>query len=193
MNTFEHYQTDIDDAFLSFDLTEIMGRNFRVNLGKFLIAQRDDNNNLSEEEVTYLLEAVASWRQTLWSAYVEVKKMKEMEEEQFEMKYAGWEKEARDDIWSDRELMTGKKLTSSTLSVSKEEIKNWILRNYGSVYANATAEVRKLKDAERLLYGTHSNLVSRGMELQSLLKGKQQKMYGNLYLREEMKEYGVMH
>jgi len=112
-------------------------------------------------------------REFFLAGYLELKDQKERIEEEFDIKYAEWEKEARDNILKEREIIMGKSISSTTLNVSKDEIKNYVLRTYEEEYQTYTEKLRSIKKAETLLYETYRNFYQRATELQSIFKAKQ--------------------
>lgn len=172
MINFERYDSEIDDSFFQFDFN-LGGKVFKATLNKYLIAQRTDAGELEEEEIEYLLESCAAWRECFWVAYVETHDMKRRKEQEFEFSVAEWTETARKAVIQGRKETCGGKMTASLMSsITKDEVKNVMLNNNREDYERMSAELRDISKVERLLYGSWQNLNQRGTELQSILKGK---------------------
>ena len=170
MLNMKRYDVDRDDAFLTISM-KVNQKQFNIELGKFLKARRDEDDQLSPNEIEYLVEAIAGWKQLFWSAYCQIEKSKDYMELEFEKFIAENEQEARKQLYKDRTEELGK-ITSANASISKEELKNCIIRIKGKEYFEHKTKLIETNNNINMLKGTYENLVSRGMELQSILKRK---------------------
>ena len=166
----KRYDVDRDDAFLTVSM-KVNQKQFNIELGKFLKANRDQDGELSPDEIEYLLESIAAWKQLFLSAYCQVKKDKELYELRFKQFIAKKEPEIRKQIYKDRTKELGK-ITSANASISKEELKNCTIRMFPDEYDTYEKNLIKLNNDYDLLKGTYDNLVQRAMELQSIFKRK---------------------
>ena len=83
MIKFEEYNSEFHEDFFRFDYS-IGGKTFQAHLDKYLIAKRTDNNNITVNEIEYLLEVVASFRETFWVAYVEAAQLRDKAQQDFD-------------------------------------------------------------------------------------------------------------
>lgn len=172
--------TGIEKKAIILDYSDMFGFNFKIDLSDIVSMDMspDEISEHTDEWIMSEIDKMAGWRQTLWTGFVKMKRLKDDQDNLIEILYAGWEGEARKSIIDGREDRAGK-MSTSFIQVSKEELRNEVLRQHKDEWTDAIKILREYETAERMLYGTWDNIKSRGMELQSILKGKKQPLQAN--------------
>lgn len=160
----------IPPEIFNFDLI-LNGRKFRVLCDTLLrINTEEDLAEYSEAKLNWCLEQCASYRMTCFCAYVAAHREKKRWEGYFKTWLAEKRTEARNALRLERMAEKVRRDRKEIGQITKEEVDDWILVNYGSEYHGNEQLVSDWREHMEVFLELRDTLKDRGTHLQTILR-----------------------